>query len=222
MKRLPWQRLLLLLPLPVLMLAGCEESPTAGFFASEVVVRTGEEVYFTNNSCCACRYEWDFGDGTRSETVHPVHSWDVPGIYTVTLTAWSRHGHADRALMDITVLQPTTLHVEVKEIESDTLLAGARVTLYATLDDWNNERHPVAEGTTGEEGTIDFVNLDTRRYYVDVWGKDYNNYNLAARDIRYIETPLLKAGEVNLFTAWVEYTSPSSTLPGTNAGKTQK
>ncbi len=198
-----------LLPLSLLLvlMTSCEQSPTAGFWASKVTVQAGEEVYFTNNSCCACRYEWDFGDGTWSDAVNPVHSWEQPGIYTVMLTAWSRHGHADRAMMDIQVLQPTALQIEVKEIDSESPVAGARVTLYRTLDDWNAERNPVIDGTTDEEGLIEFINLEARKYYVDVWEKEHNNYGLAQENIKYIETPLLQAGEVNTFTAWVERTS---------------
>ena len=34
-------------------------------------------------------WKWDFGDGASSEEQHPVHLYDVPGIYNVQLTAHS-------------------------------------------------------------------------------------------------------------------------------------
>ncbi|MCQ1539532.1 PKD domain-containing protein [Methanocalculus taiwanensis] len=33
---------------------------------------------------------WQFGDGNSSELRHPVHSYTVPGTYTVNLTAWNQ------------------------------------------------------------------------------------------------------------------------------------
>jgi PKD repeat protein len=191
----------------LIIVSSCTDAPTAGFFASKVVAEVGEEVYFTNNSCCACNFKWDFGDGTWSEAPHPVHSWDEGGVYTVTLTAWSKHGNVDRAFMDITIIQPTTLEVEVKDIHTDSLLAGARVTLYSTLYDWQQETNAVAEGTTGDDGLVSFVRLDPKKYYVDVWGKDYNNYGLAQENSNYIETLELVPNEINRFTAWVEKVS---------------
>ncbi|MDX1910863.1 MAG: PKD domain-containing protein [Saprospiraceae bacterium] len=45
-------------------------------------------VTFTNTSQNATQYLWDFGDGTTSAEVNPVHTYAAPGPYTVTLTAW--------------------------------------------------------------------------------------------------------------------------------------
>lgn len=39
-----------------------------------------------NNSQYGTSYLWDFGDGTYSNNVNPVHTWYLGGIYTVTLT----------------------------------------------------------------------------------------------------------------------------------------
>lgn len=43
-------------------------------------------VSFTANGS-ASMWFWDFGDGNTSEEQNPVHIYDAPGIYTVTLTA---------------------------------------------------------------------------------------------------------------------------------------
>lgn len=43
---------------------------------------------FTNLSCCANSYVWDFGDGTPTSTLtSPIHTYSVANSYTVTLTA---------------------------------------------------------------------------------------------------------------------------------------
>ncbi|MFZ4399130.1 MAG: T9SS type A sorting domain-containing protein [Bacteroidales bacterium] len=47
------------------------------------------EVVFANNSSDADSYFWDFGDGNTTNSINPVHLYDAPGIYTVSLTAIS-------------------------------------------------------------------------------------------------------------------------------------
>ena len=47
----------------------------------------GEEVFLTDLSTGdPDAWSWDFGDGTTSTEQHPVHSWEMPGQYSVTLT----------------------------------------------------------------------------------------------------------------------------------------
>lgn len=37
-------------------------------------------------------FEWDFGDGTKTEGVRVVHRYDNPGVYTISLTAYDHSG----------------------------------------------------------------------------------------------------------------------------------
>ena len=46
-----------------------------------------EPVPFFNQSQSADDYEWDFGDTETSEEENPVHTYDAPGVYTVTMIA---------------------------------------------------------------------------------------------------------------------------------------
>lgn len=45
------------------------------------------EVRFKNRSRNAKRFEWDFGDGSKSTSPEPVHTYERPGVYTVRLAA---------------------------------------------------------------------------------------------------------------------------------------
>lgn len=45
-------------------------------------------VTFTNQSQFAQSYQWDFGDSNISTDENPVHTYTVPGIYSVKLTAY--------------------------------------------------------------------------------------------------------------------------------------
>ena len=46
-------------------------------------------IYFNNNSLGSSAYLWDFGDGTFSNQINPMHTFIYPGVYTVELTAYN-------------------------------------------------------------------------------------------------------------------------------------
>ncbi len=50
-------------------------------------------VSFTDLSTDATSWSWTFGDGGSSEAQHPVHTYGVPGDYTVSLTAGNDCGY---------------------------------------------------------------------------------------------------------------------------------
>ena len=59
------------------------------------------EVTFSNNSLFGTSYSWDFGDGSAASTEeNPVHTYDTPGAYTVTLTATNEMGDSTIAKTD--------------------------------------------------------------------------------------------------------------------------
>jgi PKD repeat protein len=53
-------------------------------------------------------YEWDFGDGTQSTEMIAVHSFNVPGKYTVTLTVKDWSGNSDEDALTITVQEASS------------------------------------------------------------------------------------------------------------------
>lgn len=55
--------------------------------ASFTHVVSGEAVLFTNTSDNGVSYSWSFGDGGSSTDESPVHVYDQPGDYVITLTA---------------------------------------------------------------------------------------------------------------------------------------
>ncbi|GAB4260641.1 MAG: hypothetical protein Kow0027_28110 [Saprospiraceae bacterium] len=78
-----------------------QAAPTAGF---DYIV-LGGEVSFTNTSAYGQSFEWDFGDGSPVSTAtEPVHNYDDPGIYTVSLTVTNDCGTAILE-QDVLILQ---------------------------------------------------------------------------------------------------------------------
>ncbi|HEY0977574.1 MAG TPA: PKD domain-containing protein [Flavobacteriales bacterium] len=64
-------------------------------------------VEFTNTSQYATSYIWNFGDGGTSSAEHPVHIYDTPGTYTVTLNAFGIGGTVSTAVkIDSVVVHP--------------------------------------------------------------------------------------------------------------------
>ena len=62
--------------------------PTASFISSSPDWM-GQKTVFTNTTVVTgcVSYSWDFGDGDMTTTINPIHSYTLPGVYTVALTA---------------------------------------------------------------------------------------------------------------------------------------
>ena len=76
---------------------------TAAFAPSANNVNTQTAVSFGNTSQNANTYSWNFGDGSTSGLVSPVHTYTAPGIYTVELTATNSSGCSSTTGQSITV-----------------------------------------------------------------------------------------------------------------------
>lgn len=80
--------------------------PVASFIPSEFELTTLDtEVSFTNTSSGASTYSWDFGDGTGSNAVSPVHLFpdSESGGYMVELIAFSELGCSDTMYIPIQI-----------------------------------------------------------------------------------------------------------------------
>lgn len=187
-----------------LFLISCEKQPRAQFSADPGDPVVGEEVWFTNESENADRFEWDFGDGYASNEANPVHTYTASASYEVTLKAWSSGGISDESYMTIDVKIPTLLEVEVLEYYEKYPVKDASVRLYPTLTDWDNETNMVNEGFTDADGIVVFSGLDNIVYYVDVWEQTHDNFTLRNEDVGFIRTSEIMPNKINRFIAYVD------------------
>jgi gliding motility-associated-like protein len=72
------------------------------FEVSEVETCLGNSVYLTVEavSNVTVFYHWDFGDGNASQSASPVHVYESPGIYSVTVSAHTEEGCYDSLLLN--------------------------------------------------------------------------------------------------------------------------
>lgn len=75
---------------------GCGDPPEACFEVDATVVDQNYPVLFTNCSVFQqSGYAWDFGDGTNSNSVSPIHKFGAQGEYLVVLTALGNRSDQD-------------------------------------------------------------------------------------------------------------------------------
>jgi hypothetical protein len=68
------------------------------FTANNRRVKEGQDVYFSPQiagGISPYSYEWDFGDGSTSTDVSPVHAYQSEGSYSVSLTVTDDRGNTD-------------------------------------------------------------------------------------------------------------------------------
>jgi hypothetical protein len=69
----------------------------------------------------------------------------------------------------------TSLRITVRN-DLGNLVENAKVTLYASEDDYNNSENPVQEfAYTNQKGEVRFRDLQPKSYFVDVQKDDLNN-----------------------------------------------
>jgi PKD repeat protein len=91
------------------------QSPTAGFTPPSCT--TGQPCQFNDGSSDAdgtiTSWSWEFGDEKGSNQQNPVTTYDVSGIYNVTLTVTDDDGATDSETGQVTVTDPPPAEVRM-------------------------------------------------------------------------------------------------------------
>ena len=88
------------------MEAGLQDLPLAEFRSRAPAHVDPRAVQFANQTKGQVdSYRWDFGDGETSAEKEPLHRYDRPGTYTVTLEAVGPGGRHRRRKVDYVVLR---------------------------------------------------------------------------------------------------------------------
>jgi len=104
----------------VILLAACAR-PIADFAVQGEDRTAPSEIEFVNKSEEAERYEWDFGDGTKSDEASPSHRYRSSGNYTVILRAKKGNKYREKK-RKVVIDAPEQCLVEI-ETEFGTMIA---------------------------------------------------------------------------------------------------
>ncbi len=119
-------------------------------------------------------WSWNFGDGTSSNSVNPVHSYTVPGTYTVILTVSNPLG------MDSDTLTVTYNGPAAPQVSADTIICEGNTVMLAA---------EVANGFTADwslDGVIQFTGTNFQTPVLN------SNTTYLVRQLE--DKPLLHAG----------------------------
>lgn len=80
--------------------------PTANFTYAQLTPSNYLEVTFSNTSTSSTDYLWDFGDGSSSTALEPVHVYAAEGTYKVTLTSKDKLGVESVSELEFELVEP--------------------------------------------------------------------------------------------------------------------
>jgi len=144
-------------------------------------VITGMTVTFTDMSYdpdgFIVGWLWDFGDGMTSTAQNPVHTYTVPGTYTVSLTVTDDDGASSTTSKIITIDAPV-VEIYVYDITQTIVKSGKSCNSSAVVTIRDTDNNPVpnatvyiswggvvsgtASGITGPNGTVTFTSAKVK------------------------------------------------------------
>ena len=85
--------------------------PDANFTIISDPVTENLPIAFQNLTTNGYGYEWYFGDGGYSDLIHPTHTYDMSGIYEVTLIATDSKGCIDSITIPIEIFKEFYIYI---------------------------------------------------------------------------------------------------------------
>jgi gliding motility-associated-like protein len=148
-----------------------QPAPTAAAtFTPASPITPGTTVTFTNTST-GLFSNWDFGDGTTSTTMNPSHTYNVAGMYYVTLVSMNPNGCTDTLIMQIEVVNCVTVNV----VASASACEGDPVTFTyqgnasgAAIYNWNFGTGTVLSGSNAGPINVMWSTAGTYNVTLDV------------------------------------------------------
>ncbi len=146
-------------------LTACYKKPALCFIADKTNTVINDSIHFTNCSEKGTKYQWNYGDGFTEIAEDGVHSYQRPGIFTVTLKAQSRNpfqGKTYSLSKTIVIEEPiygcmdpsASNYDPLANVDDNSCTYPGSVTFWTANSSWHHIRLSLV---TGFAGQIDFV-----------------------------------------------------------------
>ncbi|HWQ67304.1 MAG TPA: PKD domain-containing protein, partial [Methanospirillum sp.] len=140
---------------------------TAAFVTNTTTGSAPLTVAFTDQSTGGTinGWQWNFGDGTANETAqNPVHTFTLPGAYTITLTATNTCGSIGSVTHQVTATNPILIAAFTPNVTSGTAPLDVQFTdqsIGGTITSWQWNFSDGTPNSTVQNPEHLFMNLGT-------------------------------------------------------------
>jgi len=133
----------------------CEAKFTyAAFTTSKGIIYTNMPINFNNASTGnVTNFSWDFGDGTGSSDMNPVHKYRTPGLYAVCLTASSANSVCSDIYCDSLLISKNPAYKKMEDVATRAKIMEVQI--------YPNPANNIVTITLGDyfSGKLSIVNL---------------------------------------------------------------
>lgn len=153
----------------MLLHQSCTKEPVAAFsYYPGFNPEAGESINFFNKSIDAKDYYWELGNGETSTEEAPSTIYQIPGEYSVSLTA-CRSSKCTECSMLIIINDPTILQILLLKPDRITPLSNCRMKVYGSEENLISDVNPLYNVKTDENGISTFMHLEEITYYVSAY-----------------------------------------------------
>ena len=117
-------------------------SPT-GNFSDSAICDSGKVFFFSTINSDTLDVFWDFGDGNTSKQENPIHYYNAPGFYNVSLTIKNTYGCAYTVSKNIFAYKKPAFNVSM-----DTLPCSLEITFATDSNSWTTNFWDFGDGDT--------------------------------------------------------------------------
>ncbi|MBS1494850.1 MAG: T9SS type A sorting domain-containing protein [Bacteroidetes bacterium] len=170
-------------------------TPRVGFGVQRKVTYADINIQFSDDSYQASSWSWDFGDGGTSSAQNPVHSYSLPGTYTISLTI---NGNLTATKTNYITVLPKK---GTPFVTTDTSWTGS---FDRNPTDFANETE---SGTAWERGNSVIANKNGTHSGSFAWVTGLNEANYSNGSVSYLYTPEFNmlGGGTYTFKFWAKF-----------------
>jgi len=193
--------------------------PAADFSGEPVQGYTPLTVRFSDISTNVPTYwSWNFGDGQSSDEKNPVHTYQFPGSYTVSLTAGNGYGGNSVTKANYIIVNPASLKPVVDftsnvtsgysplQVEFSDLSTGSIIVLRSWT--FSNNTTSVTETVTGQKIIHTFTEPGQYNVILSVTTNNNESASLGKSYYISVRSPAPDHGTITLHQGWNLVSSP--------------